>query len=83
MLVIKDNYLIEKENVTHFISGMAIGIDMYAAEIVLDLKKSYPGITLELSYEQLNTPFALSSLVLNVEIYWNRFHDFIMSLHFL
>ena len=26
---------------------MAIGIDMYAAEIVLDLKKSYPGITLE------------------------------------
>ena len=40
-------YLIEKENVTHFISGMAIGIDMYAAEIVLDLKKSYPGITLE------------------------------------
>ena len=40
-------HLIEKENVTHFISGMAIGIDMYAAEIVLDLKKSYPGITLE------------------------------------
>ncbi|MGN0563750.1 MAG: SLOG family protein [Candidatus Heritagella sp.] len=39
--------LIEKENVTHFLSGMAIGIDMYAAEIVLDLKKSYPGITLE------------------------------------
>ena len=76
-------HLIEKENVTHFISGMAIGIDMYAAEIVLDLKKSYPGITLELSYEQLNTPFALSSLVLNVEISCNRFHDFIMSLHFL
>lgn len=40
-------YLIEKENVTHFISGMAIGIDMYAAEIVLSLKASYPGITLE------------------------------------
>ena len=39
--------LIEEENVTHFISGMAIGIDMYAAEIVLNLKKSYPGITLE------------------------------------
>ena len=75
-------HLSEKENVTHFISGMAIGIDMYAAEIVLDLKKSYPGITLELSYEQLNTPFALSSLVLNVEISCNRFHDFIMSLHF-
>ncbi len=40
-------HLIEKENVTHFISGMAIGIDMYAAEIVLGLKASYPGITLE------------------------------------
>lgn len=26
---------------------MAIGVDMYAAEIVLDLKKNYPGITLE------------------------------------
>ena len=31
----------------HFISGMAIGVDMYAAEIVLGLKASYPGITLE------------------------------------
>ena len=26
--------LIENEGVTHFISGMAIGVDMYAAEIV-------------------------------------------------
>lgn len=33
--------------VTHFISGMALGIDMYAAEIVLDLKKKYPCVTLE------------------------------------
>lgn len=39
--------LIENEGVTHFISGMAIGIDMFAAEIVLGLKASYPGITLE------------------------------------
>lgn len=36
-----------EEGVTHFISGMAIGVDMYAAEIVLDLKKKYPQITLE------------------------------------
>lgn len=35
--------LIENEGVTHFISGMAIGVDMYAAEIVLGLKASYPG----------------------------------------
>lgn len=32
---------------THFISGMALGVDMYAAEIVLDLKREYPYITLE------------------------------------
>ena len=38
--------LIEAEQVTHFISGMALGVDMYAAEIVLGLKASYPGITL-------------------------------------
>ena len=30
--------LIEAENVTHFITGMALGVDRYAAEIVLDLK---------------------------------------------
>lgn len=39
--------LITDESVTHFISGMALGVDMYAAEIVLELKKTYPDITLE------------------------------------
>ena len=34
--------LIEQENVRHFITGMAIGVDMYAAEIVLQLKEIYP-----------------------------------------
>ena len=38
---------ITEEGVTHFISGMAIGVDMYAAEIVLELKAKYPQITLE------------------------------------
>ena len=38
---------IEENGVTHFITGMAIGVDMYAAEIVLGLKSSYDGITLE------------------------------------
>ena len=33
--------LIEAENVTHFITGMALGVDLYAAEIVLDLKARY------------------------------------------
>ena len=39
--------LIENEGVSHFISGMAVGVDMYAAEIVLGLKAAYPEITLE------------------------------------
>ncbi len=39
--------LIEQEGVRHFLSGMAIGVDMYAAEIVLELKAEYPFITLE------------------------------------
>lgn len=38
---------IKERGVCHFISGMAIGVDMYAAEIVLDLKRKYPQITLE------------------------------------
>ena len=39
--------LIEDESVAHFISGMSLGVDLYAAEIVLDLKVAYPDITLE------------------------------------
>ena len=40
-------YLIENKNVKHFISGMALGVDMIAAEIVLELKSKYPEIKLE------------------------------------
>ena len=36
-----------KEGYTHFLSGMATGVDTFAAEIVLSLKEKYPGITLE------------------------------------
>ena len=39
--------LIEKEGVTHFISGVALGVDTYAVNIVLNLKTQYPGIILE------------------------------------
>lgn len=39
--------LIEKKNVAHFIAGAALGVDMWAMEIVLELKKQYPGVTLE------------------------------------
>ena len=37
-----------KKGVTTFISGMAIGVDMWAAEIVLDLKSAYPQDTIKL-----------------------------------
>lgn len=39
--------MIEKENVRHFITGMALGVDMFAAEAVLSLKKKDPRLTLE------------------------------------
>ena len=37
-----------KKGVTTIISGMAIGVDMWAAEIVLDLKSAYPQDTIKL-----------------------------------
>ena len=37
------------EGYTHFISGGALGMDMFAAEAVLELRKRYPNITLEIA----------------------------------
>lgn len=37
---------INQDGVINFISGMALGIDMWAARIVLNLKKKYPQIKL-------------------------------------
>jgi len=37
-------YAIEKQNIINFISGMAMGVDMWAVEILIDIKKSYPHI---------------------------------------
>ena len=46
--ILKENIIsLIKQGVTHFISGMAIGVDTYAAQIVLELKKEYPDIILE------------------------------------
>ena len=39
--------LITEQNVRHFISGMALGVDTYAAQAVLQLKEIYPAVTLE------------------------------------
>lgn len=38
---------IKEENVTYFISGLALGVDLFAAEIVLELSQKRPGIYLE------------------------------------
>lgn len=46
--------LILEKDVTAFISGMAIGVDTYAAEQVLSLKEKYPNITLEAAVPCLN-----------------------------
>lgn len=37
------------EGYSHFITGGAQGVDMYAAEIVLELRRQYPWIVLELA----------------------------------
>lgn len=47
MLARKTEELILQQCATHFISGMAIGVDMICAEIVLELREKYPHITLE------------------------------------
>lgn len=39
--------LIVEEGVTRFITGMALGIDQICAELVLELKETYPQVTLE------------------------------------
>ncbi len=39
--------VITEQGITHFISGMALGVDTFAAETVLELKLKYPEITLE------------------------------------
>ncbi len=39
--------LITEKGVTLFVSGMALGVDIYAAEIVLEMKKKYPNVKLE------------------------------------
>lgn len=36
-----------QNNISHFISGTALGIDMFAAEIILELKQHYTHVTLE------------------------------------
>lgn len=47
MLARKTEELILYQGARHFISGMAIGVDMISAEIVLELREKYHHITLE------------------------------------
>jgi uncharacterized phage-like protein YoqJ len=39
-----------EKGVTHFISGMALGVDQICAEVVLELKARHPEITLECAF---------------------------------
>ena len=39
--------MIQERDALHFISGMALGVDTYAAQSVLKLREIYPEITLE------------------------------------
>lgn len=39
--------LINNDDIRYFISGMALGVDMLAAELIIELKKKYPDIELE------------------------------------
>ena len=41
------NYVISCHRVTRFLSGMALGVDMLAAEVVLEVREGNPQITLE------------------------------------
>lgn len=44
------------EGYIHFISGMALGVDMVSAELVLELKKQYNYITLECAIPCVDQP---------------------------
>lgn len=48
--------LIEQDGINHFISGMAAGVDMFAAEIILDMKQTHPSVTLESAIPYENQP---------------------------
>ncbi len=48
-------HLIKDFSITHFISGMDIGIEQYITEVILEFKNIYPQITIEgvLPFERL------------------------------
>lgn len=48
------------QRVTHFISGMAIGVDIICAELVLELRAKYPHITLECAVPCKSQPYKWS-----------------------
>ena len=60
MLARKLEELIVAQGATHFISGMAIGVDIICAELVLELKAKYPHITLECAVPCKSQPYKWS-----------------------
>lgn len=57
----KSEYLINTENVTHFISGGAVGVDTWAMEEIIKLKAEYPYITLECALPYADMPERFAS----------------------
>lgn len=60
MLARKLEELIVAQGATHFISGMAIGVDIICAELVLELRAKYPHITLECAVPCKSQPYKWS-----------------------
>ena len=83
--------LITEQNVRHFISGMALGVDTYCAGIVLRLKEIYPAVTLECAVpckgqekhwrkEDRETYAGILSRADRVTVLQDRYTDFCMQL---
>lgn len=58
-------HMVEDEGVLHFLSGMALGTDLFAAEIVIQLRKSYPDISLSAIIPCASQPSKWSSFQQN------------------
>ena len=55
---------IQEENTTAFLSGMALGTDMFAAEIVLELKRKFGAIRIQINFRENVKVFPLNCRVI-------------------
>jgi uncharacterized phage-like protein YoqJ len=73
-------YCIENYNAKYFISGMALGTDMWAAEIVIELRKSYPDIKLVAAIPFIDHK---ESLLPESQIEWQKIIDEANLIHYV